>query len=85
MQVRFKWDKDDVALWSNTSSYHNGASRDLLPPLSSLTLLHLDVVTLDYTGYNRTGHRAVSLGSKPFFTGEGKSRREDLGLGAWIE
>ncbi|KAJ8293385.1 Alpha-ketoglutarate-dependent taurine dioxygenase [Rhodotorula toruloides] len=65
LQVRFKWDKDDVALWSNTSSYHN--------------------VTLDYTGYNRTGHRAVSLGSKPFFTGEGKSRREDLGLGAWIE
>ncbi|GAA6057856.1 hypothetical protein JCM3770_002723 [Rhodotorula araucariae] len=66
-QVRFKWDKNDVALWSNTSSFHN--------------------VTLDYLGTDRVGHRAVSLGDKPFFSREagGKSRREALGLPKWLE
>lgn len=35
LQVRFKWDKNDVALWSNTSSFHNGAARSSSPsPLS---------------------------------------------------
>ncbi|GAA6023403.1 hypothetical protein JCM10207_002535 [Rhodosporidiobolus poonsookiae] len=64
LQVRFKWDQNDVALWSNTSSFHN--------------------VTLDYAGTNRTGHRAVSLGEKPFFEPASRSRREALGLPAWL-
>lgn len=43
-------------------------------------------VTLDYTGTKRTGHRAVSLGPRPWFEeGLGKSRREDLGLPKWSE
>ncbi|GAA6034591.1 hypothetical protein JCM8097_005412 [Rhodosporidiobolus ruineniae] len=66
LAVRFKWDKNAVALWSNTSSLHN--------------------VTLDYDGTNRTGHRAVSLGERPYFdAAQGRSRRADLGLGSWFE
>ncbi|GAA5998890.1 TauD/TfdA dioxygenase family protein [Rhodotorula paludigena] len=67
LQVRFKWDKNDVALWSNTSSFHN--------------------VTVDYQGIDRVGHRAVSLGDKPYFHPDagGRSRREALGLPMWLE
>jgi hypothetical protein len=39
--------------------------------------------TPDYNGLNlgaRTGQRAVSLGEKPYFDSNSKSRREDLGL-----
>ncbi|GAA5911656.1 hypothetical protein JCM8208_002200 [Rhodotorula glutinis] len=44
-------------------------------------------VTLDYSGTDRVGHRAVSLGDKPFFHRDagGRSRREALGLPKWLE
>lgn len=99
-QVRFRWEARDVALWSNTSSLHNGASfsRSRSPRLCRLssaflaleliprTSLHL-AVTLDYSGTDRVGHRAVSLGDRPFFRSDagGRSRREALGLPKWLE
>ncbi|GAA5936408.1 hypothetical protein JCM10213_000311 [Rhodosporidiobolus nylandii] len=42
-------------------------------------------ITLDYAGTNRTGHRAVSLGEKPYFDASGRSRREALGLRKWLD
>ncbi|GAA5890782.1 hypothetical protein JCM6882_000660 [Rhodosporidiobolus microsporus] len=65
LQVRFKWNVNDVAIWSNSSSFHN--------------------VTIDYEGMEvRKGNRTVSLGEKPYFDPASKSRREALGLPAWI-
>ncbi|KAI5475248.1 hypothetical protein MNV49_001695 [Pseudohyphozyma bogoriensis] len=62
LQVRFKWSKNDVAIWTNASSLHSA--------------------TFDYAG-TRTGQRVVSIGEKPYFDPNGKSRREALGLEPW--
>ncbi|EED82686.1 predicted protein [Postia placenta Mad-698-R] len=58
LQVRFKWNKNDVAIWANSASFHN--------------------VTRDYDDH-REGDRVVSLGEKPYFDPNSKSRREALG------
>lgn len=58
LQVRFKWSKNDVAIWANSASFHN--------------------VTRDYDDH-REGDRVVSLGEKPYFDPNSKSRREALG------
>ncbi|KAH9983396.1 hypothetical protein F4779DRAFT_624565, partial [Xylariaceae sp. FL0662B] len=57
LQVRFRWNKNDLAIWDNRSVFHTG--------------------TNDYTG-KRQGNRVVSLGEKPFFDPNSKSRREAL-------
>jgi len=59
LQVRFRWNKNDVAIWSNSSTVHN--------------------VTRDYDQH-REGNRVVSLGERPYFDPNSKSRREALGL-----
>ena len=59
LQVRFKWRKNDVAIWDNRSVFHTG--------------------TTDVIG-DRLGDRVVSLGERPYFDPNSKSRREDLGL-----
>ncbi|GAA5957006.1 hypothetical protein JCM21900_001752 [Sporobolomyces salmonicolor] len=65
LQVRFKWDINDDAIWSNAPSLYN--------------------VTVDYEGLEVCkGNRIVSLGEKPYFDPSSKSRREALGLSAWI-
>ncbi len=63
LQVRYKWqDVNDIAIWDNRSVYH--------------------AATPDYIHEGglgeRTGSRAVSLGEKPYFDPESKSRREAL-------
>ncbi|KAH7078657.1 hypothetical protein BKA63DRAFT_465178 [Paraphoma chrysanthemicola] len=58
LQVRFRWNKDDLAIWDNRSVFHTA--------------------TNDYEG-KRQGNRVVSLGEKPFFDPESKSRREAFG------
>ncbi|KAL8280377.1 hypothetical protein RQP46_007294 [Phenoliferia psychrophenolica] len=66
LQVRFAWQKNDVAIWSNASTFHS--------------------VTVDYEGDGvRKGNRVVSLGEHPYFDPSSKSRREALGLKAWVE
>ncbi|KAL1305015.1 hypothetical protein AAFC00_003915 [Neodothiora populina] len=57
-QVRFKWSKNDLAIWDNRSNWH--------------------CATYDY-GAARAGDRVCSLGEKPFFDPQSKSRREALG------
>ncbi|TFK38385.1 hypothetical protein BDQ12DRAFT_698593 [Crucibulum laeve] len=59
LQVRYRWHKNDIAIWDNRSNFHN--------------------VTRDYVDV-RIGNRVVSLGEKPFFDPNSKSRREALGL-----
>jgi len=59
LQVRFRWGKNDLAIWDNRSVFHTA--------------------TNDYLG-KRQGNRVVSLGEKPFFDPNSKSRRETLGL-----
>ncbi|KAJ7689024.1 hypothetical protein B0H17DRAFT_1202628 [Mycena rosella] len=59
MQVRFRWNKNDVAIWDNRCVFHTA--------------------TNDYEGL-RQGNRVVSLGEKPYFDPNSKSRRAVLGL-----
>ncbi|EFX01815.1 alpha-ketoglutarate-dependent sulfonate dioxygenase [Grosmannia clavigera kw1407] len=59
LQVRFRWNKNDVAIWDNRSVFHTA--------------------TNDYIG-KRQGNRVVSLGEKPYYDPNSKSRREALGL-----
>ncbi|THU90611.1 taurine catabolism dioxygenase [Dendrothele bispora CBS 962.96] len=59
LQVRFKWNKNDIAIWDNRSAFHTA--------------------TNDYEGH-REGNRVVSIGEKPFFDPNSKSRREALGI-----
>lgn len=59
LQVRFRWNKNDLAIWDNRSVFHTA--------------------TYDYVG-KRQGNRVVSLGEKPYFDPNSKSRREALGL-----
>ncbi|KAK0629499.1 hypothetical protein B0T17DRAFT_188688 [Bombardia bombarda] len=59
LQVRFRWNKNDLAVWDNRSVFHTA--------------------TNDYAG-KRQGNRVVSLGEKPYFDPNSKSRREALGL-----
>ncbi|OIW23530.1 alpha-ketoglutarate-dependent sulfonate dioxygenase [Coniochaeta ligniaria NRRL 30616] len=58
LQVRFRWNKNDLAIWDNRSVFHTA--------------------TNDYVG-KRQGNRVVSLGEKPYFDPQSKSRREALG------
>jgi len=59
LQVRYRWQVDDVAIWDNRSTFHTA--------------------TNDYVD-NREGNRVVSLGERPFFDPNSKSRREALGI-----
>ncbi|OSX61942.1 hypothetical protein POSPLADRAFT_1074370 [Postia placenta MAD-698-R-SB12] len=58
LQVRFKWNKNDVAIWANPATFHN--------------------VTRDYDDL-REGDRVVSLGERPYYDPNSKSRRDALG------
>lgn len=63
LQVRFKWQQEnDLAIWDNRSVYHAATP---------------DYVFEEGLG-ERKGSRAVSLGEKPYFDPESKSRREAL-------
>ncbi|EEB96797.1 hypothetical protein MPER_04001, partial [Moniliophthora perniciosa FA553] len=59
LQVRFKWQKNDVAIWDNRVTFHTA--------------------TNDYEGH-RQGNRVVSIGEKPYFDPDSKSRRVALGM-----
>ncbi|ANB11826.1 Jlp1p [Sugiyamaella lignohabitans] len=62
IQVRFKWNKNDMAIWDNRSVFHT-ATNDY--PIGAGTVV-------------RTGVRTVSVGERPFFSEKSKSREEDL-------
>ncbi|KAG8717840.1 hypothetical protein FRC08_006524 [Ceratobasidium sp. 394] len=59
LQVRFKWNKNDIAIWDNRSVFHTA--------------------TYDYEKVLRVGDRVVSLGERPYFDPNSRSRREFLG------
>jgi alpha-ketoglutarate-dependent taurine dioxygenase len=63
LQVRYKWKAvNDVAIWDNRSVYHTATT---------------DYLYEEGLG-ERKGSRAVSLGERPYFDAESKSRRETL-------
>ncbi|KAJ9151209.1 TauD-domain-containing protein [Pleurostoma richardsiae] len=63
LQVRYRWkDVNDVAIWDNRSVYHAATP---------------DYVYEEGLG-ERSGSRAVSLGERPYFDPESKSRRQAL-------
>ena len=68
LQVRFKWNKNDMAIWDNRCVLHT-------PTFRSLSTL-ADVRN-DYEG-TRLGNRVVSCGEHPYFDPNSKSRREAL-------
>jgi alpha-ketoglutarate-dependent taurine dioxygenase len=69
LQVRFKWNKNDIAIWDNRSVFHTATYH-----LQSLYGL---ICRNDYEG-SRTGDRVVSLGEHPYLDPASKSRRESL-------
>jgi Taurine catabolism dioxygenase TauD, TfdA family len=68
LQVRFMWNKNDIAIWDNRVTYHTATF------VSPVTLL---ILRNDYDG-PRTGDRVVSVGEHPYFDPSSKSRREAL-------
>ncbi|KAJ3280661.1 hypothetical protein HDU79_011481, partial [Rhizoclosmatium sp. JEL0117] len=62
VHVRNHWNKNDVAVWDNRSTFH-AATADF-----------------DFDQYLRLGERAASLGERPYFDPNSKSRREALGI-----
>lgn len=63
LQVRYRWKAvNDVAIWDNRSVYHTATT---------------DYLFEEGLG-ERKGSRAVSLGERPYFDGQSKSRREAL-------
>ena len=58
LQVRFRWEKDSLAIWDNRSSFH--------------------AATADVDNSLREGTRSVSLGERPYFDPNSKSRRAAL-------
>ncbi|KAF9444322.1 taurine catabolism dioxygenase [Macrolepiota fuliginosa MF-IS2] len=58
LQVRYRWQTNDVAIWDNRVTFHTA--------------------THDYAEH-REGNRVVSLGEKPYFDPNSKSRREATG------
>lgn len=76
---------DSVAIWENRSTYHTATCPSPLLPLSlSLSEDEADgtMTADDYEKLKRVGDRAVSIGEKPYFSEEGRSRREALGIPA---
>ncbi|KAF5347750.1 hypothetical protein D9756_010289 [Leucocoprinus leucothites] len=59
LQVRYRWQPNDVAIWDNRVTVHTA--------------------THDYSDH-REGNRVVSLGERPYFDPNSKSRREALGV-----
>lgn len=63
IQLRYKWNQYDVAIWDNRATYHNIIS---------------DVHYSDGQLQNRIGLRTLSLGERPFLDPKSKLRSEDL-------
>lgn len=73
LQVRFRWNKNDLAIWDN----RQGLPQNFRLPFTNFTRSVFHTATNDYYG-KRSGNRVVSLGERPFFDPKSKSRREDL-------
>lgn len=69
LQVRFKWNKNDVTIWDNRSVFHTAT-------YYSNYCFRSDFRN-DYEGL-RIGDRVVSVGEHPYFDASSKSRREAL-------
>ena len=69
LQVRFKWNKNDIAIWDNRSVFHTATYYSIIVSNSDFRN--------DYEG-PRIGDRVVSVGEHPYFDASSKSRREAL-------
>lgn len=69
LQVRFKWKKDDLAIWDNRCVYHAATYE-----MSGLTKI---TSSFDYDEL-RIGNRTVGIGEKPFFNSNSKSKKDAL-------
>jgi Taurine catabolism dioxygenase TauD, TfdA family len=68
LQVRFKWNKNDIAIWDNRSTFHTA---------TYATPHEIAKNSNDYDG-PRTGDRVVSCGEHPYFDPSSKSRKQEL-------
>ncbi|KAG4258983.1 TfdA family Taurine catabolism dioxygenase TauD [Fusarium proliferatum] len=78
LQVRFRWGKNDLAIWDNRSVFHTATKYVYCNYLASEPSMLINASN-DYVG-KRQGNRVVSLGEKPFYDPASQSRREALGL-----
>ncbi|SCZ96085.1 BZ3500_MvSof-1268-A1-R1_Chr8-1g09993 [Microbotryum saponariae] len=69
LQVRYRWSKNDVAIWANGPTVH--------------TVPTIPTATYDYDD-TREGDRVVSLGEKPYYDSQSVSRREALGIESFV-
>ncbi|TFY80403.1 hypothetical protein EWM64_g3610 [Hericium alpestre] len=78
LQVRYRWQPNDIAIWDNRSTYHTAT----YVFLSAAELGVADALVLQERLWRRrrAGNRVVSIGEKPFFDPKSKSRREALGI-----
>lgn len=87
-QVRYRWEKDDLAIWDNRSTNVRQLKtkgdhiswykmlRILLVCLNPYFFQHSGI--FDFGNAKRSGDRCCSLGEKPYYNPDSKSRKEDL-------
>lgn len=63
LQLRYKWNENDVAIWDNRSTFHS--------IIHDLRLPDIDIL-------QRVGIRSISLGERPFLDPHSKLRSEVL-------
>lgn len=80
LQARFRWEPNNLAIWDNRSAFREySLPFTIVPTIADVsTHLHSDAATYDLGDDVRIGTRSVSVGEKPYFDPESKSRREDL-------
>jgi hypothetical protein len=80
LQARFRWEPNNLAIWDNRSAFressHLAVNLSMTADVSTWCIA--DAATYDLGDDVRIGTRSVSVGEKPYFDPESKSRREDL-------
>jgi hypothetical protein len=81
LQARFRWEPNNLAIWDNRSAFreslHLAVNLSMIADISTACII-VDAATYDLGDDVRIGTRSVSVGEKPYFDPESKSRREDL-------
>lgn len=63
IQLRFKWNEGDLAIWDNRSTYHSAV---------------YDIYDYNDELLNRTGLRTIAIAERPFYDPESKTQTEAL-------
>jgi hypothetical protein len=75
LQVRYRWGKNDVAIWDNRCTFHTAT----FVGTSFYACRFADASCRnDYGNAARTGNRVVGIGEVPYLDPKSRSRREVL-------